>query len=261
VSLQTAHESGIPPARERFSRPGDASAALDQLEQVLVESARAEANLGLLVRGLKHLTAGAASAQEANAVLMQELDALRARLSKVYESESLLKQRVQTLENAIDASQREQQSWLAQEDAFLAELLDEHDQKLFEVERRHERQLAELDLELDELRRKQENAKIEVARLTYERDAAVALLNEPMPITEPLPSAPALPRSLTPTPSPIESPLPPSLLGETGSPRSRTPVVTTKPELSSRPVVGYSLVSDDLEDELDSRPTSRPPRF
>src|SRR6188472_2591278 len=79
VSLNTAHESGIPPARDRLLR-GDADAALQQLELVLVESTRAEANLGLLIRGLKHLAAGAASAQEANTILMQELEALRDRL-------------------------------------------------------------------------------------------------------------------------------------------------------------------------------------
>src|SRR4051812_20716130 len=176
VSLNTAFESGIPPARERLTRASESNAAIDQLELVLVESTRAEANLGLLMRGLKHLSAGAAAAQEANSVLMQELEALRSRLGKVYESESLLKQRVQSLENAIDASVRERESWLVQEDAFLAGLLDEHEQKLFDVERQHERKLAELDMSFDELRRERDNARVEVMRLTYERDAAVALL-------------------------------------------------------------------------------------
>lgn len=246
VSLKTAYESGIPPARDRLTRPGDSSAALDQLELVLVESTRAEANLGLLVRGLKHLAAGAASAQESNAILMQELDALRARLSKVYESESLLKQRVLTLENAIDASLREQQSWLLQEDAFLAGLLDEHEQKVFELERKHERKLAEMDLAFDELSRARDNARTEVMRLTYERDAAVALLNEPVASTEKVPS-----------------PLPPSASGAVrlGSVKLPKPVLKSKPDLASRPVVGYSLVNDEVEDELDSRPTSRPPKF
>lgn len=243
VSLKTAHESGIPPARDRLTRSTDSSAALEQLELVLVESTRAEANLGLLIRGLKHLGAGAAAAQEANAILMQELDALRNRLGKVYESETLLKQRVQTLENVIDASVRERESWLVQEDAFLASLLDEHEQKLFEVERLHERKLAELDLAFDELSRERENARVEVMRLTYERDAAVALLNEPVASTERVPS-----------------PTPPSA-GRLGSVKLPKPVLKPKPEISSRPVVGYSLVSDQLDEEqLDNRPTSRPPR-
>jgi len=245
VSLNTAHESGIPPARERLTRSSNSSAALEQLELVLVESTRAEANLSLLVRGLKHLGEGALAAQEANAILVQELEALRSRLGKVYESETLLKQRVQTLENVIDASVRERESWLVQEDAFLASLLDEHEQKLFEVERQHERKLAELDLAFDELSRERESARTEVLRLTYERDAAVALLSEPVASTEAAPS-----------------PTPPSA-ARTDSARL-PPILKPKPDISSRPLVGYSLVSDQVtdqsEDELDSRPTSRPSR-
>lgn len=243
VSLKTAFESGIPPARERLTRSTDSDAALDQLELVLVESTRAEANLGLLMRGLKHLAAGAGAAQEANAVLVQELEALRARMTKVYESESLLKKRVQTLENAIDAAARERESWLVQEDAFLAALLDEHEQKVFELERAQERKLAEMDLAFDELRRERENARTDVMRLTYERDAAVALLNEPLASTERTPS---------PSPSPA---------GYLGSVKLPKPVHKPKPEIASRPVAGYSLVSEDLEeDRLSNTPTSRPPR-
>jgi hypothetical protein len=241
VSLKTAHESGIPPARERLKRGPDSSAALEQLELVLVESTRAEANLGLLMRGLKHLAAGAGAAQEANAILMQELEALRSRLGKVHEAESLLQQRVQTLENVIDASVRERESWLVQEDAFLAGLLDEHEQKLFEVERLHERKLAEMDLAFDELRREREIARTDVLRLTYERDAAVALLNEPVASTEKAPS-----------------PTPPSA-GRLGSVKL-PPILKPKPDISSRPIVGYSMVSDQVEEQLDNRPTSRPPR-
>ena len=244
VSLKTAHESGIPPARDRLSRSTtDSDAALDQLELVLVESTRAEANLGLLIRGLKHLAAGAGAAQEANAILVQELEALRTRVAKVYESEAVLKQRVQTLENVIDATARERDSWLLQEDAFLAGLLDEHEQKLFELERAQERKLAEMDLAFDELRRERENARIDVQRLTYERDAAVALLNEPLASTE-----------RTPSPSP-------SSVGRLGSVKLPKPILKPKPDIASRPIVGYSLVSDELEeDRLSNTPTSRPPR-
>jgi hypothetical protein len=74
-------------------------------------------------------------------------------MAKVYENESVLKKRVQTLENVIDTTAREREAWLAQEDAFLTGLLDEHEQKLFEVERAQERKLAEMDLAFDELRR------------------------------------------------------------------------------------------------------------
>lgn len=246
VSQNTAHESGIPPARERLARRTDSDAALEQLELVLVESTRAEANLGLLSRGLKHLAAGAAAAQEANAVLAQELEGLRERMGKVYERETLLQQRVQTLENALDAAARERESWLVQEDAFLAGLLDEHEQKLFELGRLNERKLAEMDLAFDELRRSHDAAKTEVQRLTYERDAAVALLNEPASTPE-----------LTPSPSPS-----PTSSARLGSMKLPKPILKPKPDVSSRPLVGYSMAGDQVAEEYvdQSRPTSRPPR-
>jgi len=245
VSLNTAHESGIPPARERLARRSDSDAAIEQLELVLVESTRAEANLGLLVRGLKHLAAGASAAQEANAILAQELESLRRHLGKVYERETLLQQRVQTLENALDGAARERESWLVQEDAFLAGLLDEHEQKLFEIGRQNERKLAEMDLAFDELRRAHDNVKTEVMRLTYERDAAVALLNEPVA-----------------TPERTPSPTAPTSSSRLGSVKLPKPVLKPKPDVSSRPLVGYSMAGDQVaEEHVDqTRPTSRPPR-
>jgi hypothetical protein len=275
-SLQTAYESGIPPARERLSRSTDSDAALEQLELVLVESTRAEASLGLLLRGLRHLTTGASAAQEANAVLMQELEALRTRISKVYESESLLKQRVQSLENALDVSGRERESWLAQEDAFLVGLLDEHEQKVFDIERKHEHQLAELDLALEEMRLQRDGARAEATRMIYERDAAVALLNEPVASTEREPSprppsssdfsspaggrptsdsggyvSPPIARSSTTASSPFASS--PLALGAV----KLTPVLKPKAELGSRPLIGYSLTNDEGERRPDS---SRSPK-
>jgi hypothetical protein len=249
VSLDTTHESGIPPARDRLARGGDSDAALEQLEQVLVESTRAEANLGLLLRGLRHLTAGASAAQEANAVLMQELDGLRIRISKVYESESLLKQRVQSLENALHVAGRERESWLVQEDAFLAGLLDEHEQKLFNVERVHEQRLAELDLALEEMRLQRDSARSEATRMIYERDAAVALLNEPVAVTERDPS----PQPPSSSPSASRIPL--------GSVKLPKPLLKPKPELSSRPLVGYSLTSEDGAGPLEgSQASARSPK-
>ncbi|HYQ15196.1 MAG TPA: hypothetical protein VEQ58_05555 [Polyangiaceae bacterium] len=253
------YESGIPPARERLARHAASDAALEQLELAMVEATRAEANLGLLLRGLKHLSAGASAAQEANSVLVQELELLRSRLGKAYESESVLSQRVQTLENAIDAAARERDAWLVQEDAFLASLLDEHEQKLFEVERLHEHKLAELDLAFDELRRQHELARVDVARMTYERDAAVALLNEPGPMTERNP-APAAAAALT-TTSTSES----STGVRIGAVRLQSkPALVVKPDAASHSLGGYSMAGDDLPEETateQNRTTERPPRM
>ena len=247
VSQKTAFESGIPPARERLLRPTESEGVLDQLELVLVESTRAEANLGLLLRGLKHLATGAAAAQEANAVLMQELESLRARMAKAYESESLLQQRVYTLENALDAAARERESWLVQEDAFLVGLLDDHEQKIFDIERTHERRLGELDLTMDELRQQRDSARAEVLRVTYERDAAVALLNEPVTHAPP---------ALTPVTSPSESSIRGVALGSVLA----KPTLRAKPEASSRPLVGYSLAGAEVaEERFEAGPASAAP--
>jgi len=253
VSPTITYESGIPPARERLTRSSGSDAALDQLELVLVESTRAEANLGLLLRGLKHLSAGASAAQEANAVLVQELEALRDRLSKIYESESLLNQRVQTLENTLDSAARERESWLVQEDAFLAALLDEHEQKLFDVERLHERKLAELDLAFDELRRQHELSRTDVTRLTYERDAAVALLSEPSPNTE-----------RNPEPSPAAGASASSAVRLGAVRLASKPALLAKPDAASRPSGGYSMAGEEIAADAEhvdqTRITERPPQ-
>lgn len=248
VSLNTAFESGIPPARERLAHQGDTDEALDQLEMVLVESTRAEANLGLLLRGLKHLANGASAAQEANAQLMQELEALRTRVARVYENESVLQKRVSLLENALDAAARERDSWLLQEDAFLAELLDDHERGLLEQERTHDRRLAELDQTIEELRLQRDNSRTEVTRLTYERDAAIALLNEPVTLAQPVVA--------TPTPT---SGVQKAVVGALKLP---PPSLRPKPTLDSRPVVGYSVSpGQGSEERLEvPRPSSRPPR-
>jgi hypothetical protein len=158
-------------------------------------------------------------------------------MSRVYENETLLKQRVAALENALDAAARERESWFAQEDAFLVALLDEHEQKVFDLERQHERRLAELDLSFDELRHACESAKTEVQRLTYERDAAVALLSEPPPAER------------SPTPVPLAS-----SERTSSSPRFPKPALPSKPDMASRPLVGYSLVTDDIAPETVPRP-------
>jgi hypothetical protein len=236
VSKNTAFESGIPPARDRLAKSVDTERALEQLELVLVESTRAEANLGLLLRGLKHLAGGANAAQEANALLLQELEQLRFRVGKVYANESVLQQRVHTLENALETAAHERESWLAQEDAFLAELIDDYEQKLASVTLAQDRRMAELDRALDELRKQRDLARTEVTRLIYERDAAVALLNEPVASTE-----------RTPSPTPSRPTL--------GSVKLPKPALKSKPDISSRPLVGYSVVHDEPATE---RPETGP---
>jgi hypothetical protein len=234
VSHNTAFESGIPAARVRLDRNTHTEQALEQLERALSESTRAEVNLDLLSRGLERVAEDAAAAQKANALLLQELESLRLRMANGYENESVLQQRVQTLENALEATVRERESWLAQEDAFLVELLDDHEHELAALACSQDRRLAELDHSLDELRQQRDLARTEVMRLTYERDAAVALLGEPIAPNE------RAPRSS-------------QAVGERttlGSVKLTKPPLKSKPEISSRPLIGYSLINQDATGEL-----------
>jgi hypothetical protein len=167
---------------------------------------------------------------------------LRFRVGKVYANESVLQKRVQTLENALEATVREREAWLAQEDAFLAELLDDHEQKLAQLAAAQDRRLAELDRALDELRKQRDLARTEVTRLSYERDAAVALLNEPIASTERTPSPnDALPARVS--------------LGSVKLPK---PALKSKPDASSLPLVGYSVVHDEVATERAATPAPGP---
>src|SRR5262249_421826 len=109
----------------------------------LAESVRAEANLSLLLRGLSSLSAGAEAARESNAVLSRELDALRALLARSHAEEMALKHRVLTPEQRHEAAERDaaraRAFFIEQEDAFLKELLMDHDREIGALRR----QLAE----------------------------------------------------------------------------------------------------------------------
>ncbi len=250
VSRHTVHESGIPPARERLSASErDLAGAMDQLELALVESTRTEANLGLLLRGLKHLANGAGAAREANALLVQELESLRIRVAKVYEHEAVLEQRVALLEGALDAAAREHDAWLEEDDAFLATLLTEHEAERQELQRDHERKLAVLEEALLELGAHREVLRTEASRLTYERDTAVALLNDPVAST-------IRPPSPMPPPSSVKSSPPVGVF------RPSRPSLKVKPEASSRPLIGYSVAADEVsQDTIEgAQPSSRPPK-
>jgi hypothetical protein len=247
VSQQTALESGFPPARDVLGAREGAAEALGQLELVLVDATRAEANLGLLLRGLKHLGDGAGAAREANASMIQELELLRARVARLHEHETVLEKRVQMLENALDAAALEHRSWVAQEDAFLEELLDDQEQKLISLQRERELERVELERTIDELRLQRDQARTEATRLAYERDRAVAMLSDPTPDQAPRKTPPS--RGATPS-----TPLGALKLGK--------PVLPSKPDPASRPLVGYSLSGEQVSEErIDpAQRSSRPSR-
>ena len=246
VSGNTAYESGIPPARERLAREADAALeSLEHLELVMVESTRAEANLGLLMRGLAHLSAGAAAARDANAALSNELIALREKLAKTYESESELAQRVEMLTQMLEAqrreTERERQLWFAQEDAFLIELMTDYERKLEQLMDEHERQSNALSRALQEAQTQRDLARTELVRITFERDAALAALNEPSPPTVPMPSLP--PESAASAPS--EAPPP----AKSGSAPLEIGVLKLRKSAPMPASSGYSMGGEEIAEE------------
>jgi hypothetical protein len=177
VSLNTQFESGIPPARLR-----DVSLAggVERLELTLASVARSEANLGLLIRGLKHLAASAIAAREANTELTHELDALRAHLTRSNEEEHALRFRMGQLEQLLDVirheTTRERAFLIEQQDLFLVEIMSDHDRQLAELRRSLKEGAARsFDVrqrELEELTAQRDQAREYATRCERERDAA-----------------------------------------------------------------------------------------
>ncbi|HVW30350.1 MAG TPA: hypothetical protein VHC69_33560 [Polyangiaceae bacterium] len=135
LAQQRLRESGIPPAHERaWVRATLASETDDHVESALAECTRTEANIGALLRGLSHLMAGATAAREANTALLHELDAMRELLGRSNENELTLRCRVQSLERALETTERDaalsRAVLIEQEDLFLAELLTDHEREL-----------------------------------------------------------------------------------------------------------------------------------
>jgi hypothetical protein len=177
VSMNTQHESGIPPARMRQEL--SLSAGEDRLDLALAGVSRTEANLGQLLRGLKHLAAGAAAAREANIELAHELDELRAHLVHVNEEEVALRYRMAQLEQLLDVvrheSGRERDFLIEQQDLFLLEILNDHERQIGELRRGIREaapQKAELAPDVAELIAQRDQAREYATRCERERDLA-----------------------------------------------------------------------------------------
>ncbi|HEX4339257.1 MAG TPA: hypothetical protein VH062_25290 [Polyangiaceae bacterium] len=141
LAQQQLRESGIPSAQERtWTTPTIAAEGVEHVETALAECTRTEANLGALLRGLTHLSAGANAARDANTSLLKELDTMRELLGRSNEHELSLRGRVRALEQALEDAERNaalaRAVLLEQEDLFLAELLTDHERELGALKRR-----------------------------------------------------------------------------------------------------------------------------
>ncbi len=218
VSLNTQFESGIPPARlrEELTLEG----GVERLELALASVTRTEANLGLLLRGLKHLAAGATAARDANVELTLELDELRSHLTRGNEEEHALRYRMGQLEQLLDVirheTAREREFLVEQQDLFLVEVMSDHDRQVADLRRMLKEATARStdarQHEIDELTAQRDQAREYATRCERERDAAWHELanNEMTPVPATIarrsPSQELnVPRS--PTPPPLPSPV------------------------------------------------------
>lgn len=187
VSTNTQLESGIPPARRREDRDL-ASSALDEsltlddgvnrLHIALQRVTRSEASLASLSRGLKHLSLSATAAREANSELMLELERLRSHLAQSHAEEHALRFRAGQLEQLLDLlrqeSARERQFLIEQQDAFLVQVLTDHEQQRERLEAQFvssPNESADGGL-VAELRQQRDQARETATRFQRERDLA-----------------------------------------------------------------------------------------
>jgi hypothetical protein len=279
-------ESGMAPARERLVSEITLTARGDELVQLaLAESTRTEANLNLLLRGLQHLTAGASAALEANTQMACELDAVRDLLGKSQVEELALRQKVRLLEHSLEnlrrETARERSFFIEQEDLFLVELLGDHEreiaclkERLAEATRREPRRDPGA-----EARSTIRPEPIEHAETTPLGAVALRTIRIPRPTPVPAPDTlhPGVPhhppsqpwsqenastaaheRDTAPpgavaaaelqTERPPEDPAARDQAVLLTRPTSRPPLMQ-KPDLSTRPLVGYSLGNGEVAEE------------
>jgi hypothetical protein len=258
VSLNTTLESGIPPARPGIDwEPEQLTLTLadgvERLDFALAGVTRTQANLGLLMRGLKHLAAGAASARDANAELLHELDALRAHLARGHDEEQAMRFRMSQLEQLLDVirheSGRERAFLVEQQDLFLVEIMNDHDRQVGELQRLiRETTTRKADsAELTELTAQRDQAREYATRCERERDLAWQELAAMGGGQRAPGSAPAATLRRPPSsPSAAEAPLAPVATGKSGPTAigcialRAVQVPAQSPSEPSRSATGYS---------------------
>jgi hypothetical protein len=265
TSAAGRRESGIAPARRRDSGfpVDDAAVKANLLVQVaLAENTRTEANLNLLLRGLQHLTNGASAALEANTQMATELDALRDLLGKGEVATLGLRQRLRHLELTLDNLRREtameRSAFIDQEDRFLAELLGDHERELSTL-RGHVGRAANVPPTPPRatIRPEPPAAAIGAVPLRTVRIPRPTRIPAPETLAPAREGAPEGPVSLH-----DRDTLPPSMAVPDTEPAPERPesaILLTrptskgplprKPELSTRPLVGYSKGRDEVAEE------------
>lgn len=152
-------------------------------------SARAGSNLGELSKMVAELSSGVVGAKRANERLVQELATLRAMLDAESEQQAGLRRSVAQLEQQLaDAraeAERERRFLTDQHDAFLAALLDEHEEALRARDSREDtrtsaeiselaRQLAQAEAARQQAELESQRARQALSKAQAQRDEAQA---------------------------------------------------------------------------------------
>jgi hypothetical protein len=297
--LRTESEPPEGPLRPSHVAPTLAARAEAHAQAALSASVRAEARLGSLFRTIQHFSAAVSSAREANDLVSQELDQLRELLESSNEQQMELRHRVTVLEQALARTEqqaaREREFLIDQQDAFILLLCQEQERDVQELLRlRLERD--QLAGDLGRVQSQRDEAQAAVVRIASERDQALIELSRtrsserprvnPGPKSEPAgqpvaklelealtrsetqsapPSAQSAPpsaQSAPPSAQPATSPSPVSSdSSQSGAiPTSKTPL-KSKPDPSTRPLIGYSLAGDEVAEETieGTKISARPP--
>ena len=260
VTLNTQLESGIPPARQREVSEGaqvfdlglELDSGVQRMEAALANQVRTEANLGLLARGLKHLSASAQAARVANTELMYELEELRTHLSRSHEEEQALRYRMSQLEQLLDIirseTSRERAFMIEEQDRFLVEVITDHERQLSELQDRlRQADQSKVDRQkLEELTAQRDQAREYATRCERERDLAWQELAASV-ITPKTAEAPAERAQRSPSGTAAIG----SISLRTVSVPASSPAAAAAPETersSERPATGYSLSGDDVSE-------------
>lgn len=137
---RAVRDSGIAPAGSfRDSDADGLDVVARRAENALADCARLEANLGSLLRGLAHLESGARAARAAVRTLSGELSAALESLQRSRDDNLQLRDRARSLQDQLARSRQEaaaeRERFIRQEDAFLAELLDDHEREIERLKR------------------------------------------------------------------------------------------------------------------------------
>lgn len=215
-------------------------------------------------RSLEQLAAQVSAVREANTALVREIETLRGRLATSNERQLTLEHRVARLEKALSQLERDtgeqRQRLIEHQDEFIAGLMADHEREVDELNKRLGRasnqrlqqSLADQDVsDLEDALSRPTRPAPAPEENAAKLDALALRQNPTLPMGLPIEDGSIAPdgRIALPPPAPGKEVVAPS-----------APPLRRKPDAASRPLIGYSMAGDEVEEErLEGVRLSRPP--